>query len=319
MAGNHFVQRMDTTGNIVWEQLPTAKQQPSINCTAFTKALPKSIKVRAVVPDTVPVDKLVNDCVTDPDYSYLPDNLYERRIAVPDYIKTVIAILDEIIPSHEYVITGGTARDLALCKADIADLDVCVRNIDIPAISLLVNNGVSGLSSREDRSTRRIRARLNRDGIDKYIDFIATADGAKFAGNFDFTINKVYLCRDLVFRASAQTWLDLDMKVMRQATKDLITPHLVMRSLRLAVKLGFSINPALETALRTTISQEEIPHRAFYTEYQKAIAANCINEYEKMLESFGIPCTHSSYSEMVAAMHPENFYMRYDLEELYEK
>lgn len=217
--------------------------------------------------------------------------LFSRPINdIPEHISDTIAHLNEMIPNRAYVISGGTARDIMLGLPP-SDIDVCLKSEHRDLIKDLVHDEEHALALGHHEVSRRRRVTIN----NHFVDFIFTDDS--FASNFDFTVNQIFLCPDLQVRASAQTWLDFDMRIMSQANK--LSARGVLRALRLSAKCGFTLSDKLWNAMQDIVTNhpDHFTDRMMLVELNKAQENGVYNAFVGGLTrlNFKLPYPKSDY------------------------
>lgn len=239
----------------------------------------------------------------------LPGPLFSRNYPIPDDIISIIKVLNELIPSQDYVITGGTARDLVLCKVP-SDIDICIKELTKSTVIEALDQHKFGLSQYHDNMTLRVRTKMELEDMCLDIDFITTPDDPPYGQNFDFTANQVYLCPDMVFRATGRTWLDLDMHRLNLTVDREFNSTMALRAIRLSIKTGLALTSTVIANIEQAFAKgaDEIYDRSFYVQYQKAINEGIEDAFAEKLCDFNMPLgEHLSMRSKFDSINPGDF------------
>ncbi|MEK7631666.1 MAG: hypothetical protein AAB445_02220 [Patescibacteria group bacterium] len=227
---------------------------------------------------------------------------------------TVQKILKALPPSAELFVVGGAVRD-TLLNRPVTDLDLVVRAVALPelkaaltALSTLDTSGEKWGVLALELDGRHVdvalpRAEKTHVGDGGYFDTQATPDATlpieTDLQRRDFTVNAMALnvqTAELVDPFHGQ--VDVQHRTLRTVGNPVMRftqdHSRILRCLRFATQLGFTIEPITWEGLRTVVQQVgqlKIPKRIWEQEFAKAQAD--LPTFHEWLKKAGIEPTHA--------------------------
>jgi tRNA nucleotidyltransferase/poly(A) polymerase len=228
--------------------------------------------------------------------------------------RTVKSILRILPKGAELFVVGGAVRD-ALLNRPIIDLDLVVRGVAMATLKTSLEKlgdidasgeqwGVLGLTLEDQRIDVALpRVENQKKGDGRYFDVQVTADPnlpiADDLRRRDFTINALALnvqTGELVDPFHGQ--VDVQHRTLRTVGNPVTRfgqdHSRILRCLRFATQLGFTVEPITWEGLRTVVQQVgqlKVPKRIWEQEFAKAEAD--LQTYHEWLRKAGIEHVHA--------------------------
>lgn len=216
-----------------------------------------------------------------PKKAFLPENFHSRELPISEDLSFIIEkLLSAGFKPDDFVLTGGCVRDLLLGSTFHHDIDVCVNPDLPPEVSRMLDN--ASFVPMQDYYSNRTYWRFN----DLKIDIISNQ--RIFTEDFDFTINQLCLTPELFITGSAQSWYDIDNRILR--FNNVPTLASVLRGLRFKVKHNLVM--AKDTEKKYLSVDYEIPSTYqffWYKELYKAEELGLLQEFIEEVGLFNVP------------------------------
>lgn len=209
---------------------------------------------------------------------------HTRYIDVPRELE----YLASVAPSRPFSFVGGYVRDMFL-GGPRNDIDVCVNPGDPHRFHEYIGRSYTMTSKRNAfRGFYVVGLPTRSVGI----DFIENADANLYAPHtFDFTVNMLALKPTGAVSATAQTWMDVDRRILRLNRESTPTTNIAMRAARFCAELNLKPDPVTQQRIREAMMSREFSpneHRMLQT-LEYAEQNNILEDLYRMMIVFNIP------------------------------
>lgn len=208
----------------------------------------------------------------------------------PYEIETLVSTINSKF-KFEYSIVGGFVRDLIIDHGRYNDIDICTTHIH-ELLQTIKQFNIKAVSGRQTFS-------ITIAGKPVVIDFIMKdVDIPDF---FDFTINEVAYHSNGMIYGNTQTWLDLDMKLLRVKENQNITLPIIMRACRFVLTRKFTIEEkTLERIRNTSISLNRLSASSALKQIDRIKSEGCLSEVMSLMKTLNIKGIDLSSAENLA-------------------